>query len=48
MGSIDIDRAKVDAYAQEGVDRLVVSPSTGPVEDRIAELTRFAGLHITS
>ncbi|WP_344803009.1 TIGR03619 family F420-dependent LLM class oxidoreductase [Microlunatus ginsengisoli] len=45
-GSIDLTPARVAGYAAQGVDRLVVSPSIGPVQDQLEELSAFAEQHI--
>jgi probable F420-dependent oxidoreductase len=46
-GSVDLDPAGVERYAQQGVNRIVVSLPIGLVENQLAELTRFSNLNIT-
>jgi hypothetical protein len=45
-GSVELDPARVERYAQQGVNRIVVSLPIGPVEDQLAELTSFSNLNI--
>lgn len=44
-GSIDMDRSDVDAYAAQGVDRLVVGPNSADLSEQLRQLEAFATLH---
>ncbi len=44
-GNLGLSRDDVRALADEGVTRLVVSPSPGPLDEQRAELTAFARRH---
>ena len=41
-GSLDLDEDRVRAYSDQGVDRLVVNPPMGTVDEQVAEISRFA------
>ena len=41
-GSLDLDEARVRAYAEQGVARLVVNPPVGTVDEQVTEIARFA------
>jgi probable F420-dependent oxidoreductase len=44
-GSIDMDRNGVEAYAAQGVDRLVVGTTSTDLNEQLRELEAFATLH---
>ncbi|HXO09664.1 MAG TPA: TIGR03619 family F420-dependent LLM class oxidoreductase [Solirubrobacteraceae bacterium] len=44
-GSIDVDRSGVEAYAAEGVDRLVVSTTSTDLGEQLRQLEAFADRH---
>ena len=44
-GSIDVDRSGVEAYAAEGVDRLVVSTTSTDLDEQLRQLEAFADRH---
>jgi len=44
-GSIDVDRSGVEAYAAEGVDRLVVSRTSTDLDEQLRQLEAFADRH---
>jgi probable F420-dependent oxidoreductase len=44
-GSIDMDRGDVEAYAGQGVDRLVLGTSAGDLTGQLRQLEEFATLH---
>jgi len=45
-GSVDLTPAEVEAFTAQGVDRLVMSPSVGRVEEQLDELSAFAERHL--
>ena len=47
-GSIDMPATRVEGFAEQGVDRLVVTPSIGPVRDQLDELSEFAERHLST
>jgi probable F420-dependent oxidoreductase len=44
-GSIDLERSDVDAYAAQGVDRLVVGPTSTDRSEQLRQLEAFATRH---
>jgi probable F420-dependent oxidoreductase len=44
-GSIDMDRSAVETHAAQGVDRLVVGPTSTDLDEQLRELEAFATLH---
>ncbi len=44
-GSIDMERSGVEAYAAQGVDRLVVSTTSADLDEQLRRLEAFATLH---
>jgi probable F420-dependent oxidoreductase len=44
-GSIDMDRSGAEAYAAQGVDRLVVGTSSTDLNEQLRQLEAFATLH---
>jgi hypothetical protein len=44
-GSIDMDRSGAEAYAAQGVDRLVVGTSSTDLNEQLHQLEAFATLH---
>jgi probable F420-dependent oxidoreductase len=44
-GSIDLDRGDVEAYAAQGVDRLVVGTTSTDLNEQLRQLEAFATLH---
>jgi alkanesulfonate monooxygenase SsuD/methylene tetrahydromethanopterin reductase-like flavin-dependent oxidoreductase (luciferase family) len=44
-GSIDLERSAVEAYAAQGVDRLVVGASSTDLDEQLRQLEGFAVLH---
>jgi hypothetical protein len=44
-GSIDIERSDVEAYAAQGVDRLVFGTTSTDLNEQLRQLEAFATLH---
>jgi hypothetical protein len=44
-GSIDLERSGVDAYAAQGVDRLVVGTTSADLDEQLRQLEAFATRH---
>jgi hypothetical protein len=44
-GSIDMERADAEAYAAQGVDRLVVGTTSTDLNEQLRQLEAFATLH---
>jgi probable F420-dependent oxidoreductase len=44
-GSIDLERSGAEAYAAQGVDRLVVGPTSTDLNEQLRQLEAFATLH---
>ncbi|HUB38535.1 MAG TPA: TIGR03619 family F420-dependent LLM class oxidoreductase [Streptosporangiaceae bacterium] len=44
-GSIDLEPSGVEAYAAQGVDRLVVGTTSGDLDEQLRQLEAFATLH---
>ena len=44
-GSIDIERSSVEAYAAQGVNRLVVGTTSSDLNEQLRQLEAFAALH---
>ena len=45
LGSIDMDRSGVEAYAAQGIDRLVVGTTSSDLNEQLRQLEAFATLH---
>ncbi len=44
-GSIDLERSGAEAYAAQGVDRLVVGTTSADLNEQLRQLEAFATLH---
>jgi probable F420-dependent oxidoreductase len=44
-GSLDMDQSSVEAYAAQGVERLVVGTTSGDLDEQLRRLEAFAALH---
>jgi hypothetical protein len=44
-GSIDLERSGAEAYAAQGVDRLVVGPTSTDLNEQLRQLEAFATRH---
>jgi hypothetical protein len=44
-GPIDLERSRAEAYAAQGVDRLVVGATSTDLNEQLRQLEAFATLH---